>query len=245
MKYVLPVLLLCSGFTIATAQQDAKGIIAKMDATIFSLKDKTVYMRMVMINLKSGKEKEKEAVLMQKGNDRKFFRYTAPDSDSGISTLSLPNGEIYVYLPMLKTPKKITNMAESGVFNNSDFSIDDMANQTYSERYDASMVRSDGERFVIRLTPGDAKPVWDHIVVHINKQHYYPEQFDYYSKSDDMDKQAQYKFKKVSGFWVASEVSMEDLEKQSKTILYMLDISVNTGLSDDIFTVENMVPEGR
>jgi len=245
---VMRILFIClfvASITILNAQKDAAAIVAKMDATVFSAKDKTIYMKMVMINTKTGKEKEKEALLYQKGNDRKLFRYTAPDSDSGISTLSLPNNEIYVYLPMLKKPKKITNLAESGVFNSSDFSLDDMANQTYSEKYTSEMISSDGEYFVIKLIPKGDNPAWDHVVVHINKQYYYPVQFDFYSKPDEMEKQAKYKFKKVDGLWVAEEVSMEDFKKEHKTVLHMLDIDVNTGLSDDIFTLENLVPEGR
>lgn len=228
--------------TAATAQ-DAAYILSKMDETIFAIEDKTVNMRMVMLNQKSGKEKVKEAVLMQKGQDKKFFRYTAPESDAGIATLALPNEEIYVYLPMFKKPKKVTNLAESGVFNNSDFSINDMANQTYSEKYVPRMLPDENGQFVLYLTPTAEKPDWNHVVVYVDQQHYYPVRFDYYNHQNEVEKQAVYQYTKVGGFWVAEQVSMQDLKKEHKTTLYMSDIQINSGLKDDIFTLENLAPD--
>ena len=226
-----------------TYAQDAANILSKMDATIFAIKDRSVTMRMVMTNLKSGKEKVKEAVLYQKDMDKKLFRYTAPESDEGISTLALPNSEIYVYLPMFKKPKKITNLAESGIFTSSDFSIDDMASQTYSEKYSPELLNSDGDVYVLSLAAKDEKPVWSRLEVHVNKRFYYPERIDYFNKKDELEKQAIYKYAEVRGYWVTEEVSMEDMKKQHKTTLYMSDIKVNQGLKDDMFTLENLVPE--
>jgi len=227
---------------LAFSQNDAEGILAKMDETVFSIEDKTVNMRMVMLNQKSGKEKEKEAILMQKGQDKKLFRYTAPESDVGISTLALPNEEIYVYLPMFKKPKKITNLAESGIFNNSDFSINDMANQTYSEKYMPRKLDDEEGNFVLYLTPKDEKPEWNHLVVYIDKQHFYPVRFDFYNQKNEVEKQALYQYTQVGGHWVAEQVSMEDLKKDHKTTLYMSDIKLNSGLADDLFTLDNLAP---
>lgn len=228
---------------MATSAQDAATILSKMDQTIFAIKDRSVSMRMVMANLKSGKEKVKEAVLYQKDMDKKLFRYTAPESDAGISTLALPNSEIYVYLPMFKKPKKITNLAESGIFTSSDFSIDDMANQTYSEKYTPEVLSSEGDAFVLNLTPNDEKPVWTRVEVHVDKRFYYPVRIDYFNKKNELEKQAIYKYTEVSGYWTTEEVSMEDMKKKHKTTLYMSDIKVNQGIDDDLFTLENLVPE--
>jgi hypothetical protein len=54
---------------------------------------------------------------------------------------------------------------------------------------------------------------------------------------------ATYQHVKVSGVWVADEVSMETIKKQSKTVMKMTNIKVNQGLSDDLFAVENLTAE--
>ena len=240
---ILALLICITSFNLSA--QDAATILSKMDETIFAIKDRSVSMQMVMTNLKSGKEKVKEAVLYQKDMDKKLFRYTAPESDAGISTLALPNSEIYVYLPMFKKPKKITNLAESGIFTSSDFSIDDMASQTYSEKYTPEILSSEGDVHVLNLTPKDEKPTWTRVEVHVDKRFFYPARIDYFNKKNELEKQAIYQYTEVSGYWTTKEVSMEDMKKKHKTTLIMSDIKVNEGLDDDLFTLENLVPEEK
>jgi outer membrane lipoprotein-sorting protein len=237
---LLTYLLFFGNFSVK-AQTDASSILGKMDEVLLSVKDKTVNVKMVLINLKSQKEKTKEAILMQKGPGMKLFRYTAPSSDSGITTLTLPNKEVYLYLPMFKKPKKITNLAESNAMNKSDFSIEEMATKPYSEEYTPELLSTSNTTYTIKLRPKDEKSSARHLVVHINKENYYPEQFDFYDKKDLMVKKSIYHHIKVNGFWVADTVSMEDLKKKHKTTLYMTDININQGLKDELFTRENMV----
>jgi len=243
MKITLLAFGILLGSIVGYAQTDASSLLKKMDATIFAIEDKTVNVKMVMLNLKSQKEKEKQAILMQKGTQMKLFRYVYPPSDSGIATLSLPNGEIYLYLPLFKKPKKITNLAESNTFNNSDFSIEDMATQAYSEMFTPTLKSSSGSTHVLELTPKTDNTYYKRVLVYMNKQNYYPEQFEFFDKKDVMVKKSVYHHVKVKGFWIADQVSMEDLKKKHKTTLYMSDIKLNQGLSDDLFTLENLVGE--
>lgn len=222
------------------AQEDASTILRKMDEVMFTIKDKTVTVKMVMLNIKSQKEKVKEAVLMQKGSNMKLFRYTAPESDVGIATLSLPNNDIYLYLPMFKKPKKITNLAESNTFNKSDFSIEDMATKPYSELYTPTLLSTDGGIYKVDLFPIDETLSLRHLVVYINKDNYYPERFDFYNKKDQLSKTSLYEYIEVSGYWVPAMISMENLKKSHRTTLHMTDIKVNQGLEDSLFALENL-----
>ena len=87
--FSLLTLLLIFAHAGIKAQADASAILRKMDDVMLAVKDKTVAVKMVMLNLKSQKEKVKEATLTQKGSAMKLFRYTAPESDAGIATLTL------------------------------------------------------------------------------------------------------------------------------------------------------------
>ncbi len=133
-------------------------------------------------------------------------------------------------------------MAESGVFNQSDFSLEDMATQTYSEKYTPKLLATSDTAYQIDLLPKDPKSPYSHIVVFIDKKNFYPTQFVYYDAKKTAIKKAVYHYAKVTGVWVADVVSMEDLKKQHKTTLYMSNIKVNQGLSDELFTLENLVP---
>ena len=156
-------------FLIPASAQDAATIVKKLDVTLGKVKDKTMNIEMILINLKSGKEKPKQAMLWQKGSNMKLFRYIAPKGDSGIATLSLPTGEIYVYLPMFKKPKKMTNLAESNAFNKSDFSINDMANFGYAENYTATLLETTDKAYRVEFIPKAEKPEYGKLIMDIDK----------------------------------------------------------------------------
>ena len=61
----------------------------------------------------------------------------------------------------------------------------------------------------------------------------------------ELKKVAQYHHTKVSGIWVADEVSMETIKKKHKTVMKMTNIKVNQGLDDALFTVEKMTDPAK
>ena len=240
LKSFFLILVLSLGF-MGVQAQDAVTIVKKLDANLAKIKDRSVDIEMTITNLKTGKSKLKKAELLQKGDSKKLFRYTYPESDAGIATLSLPNNEIYLYLPMFKKPKKITNMAESNAFNKSDFSLDDMASSDFSHKYSAGLMTHDGAAFKVMLTPKDAKSPYSKLVMYVNKTQYTVEKIEYYTKNE-MQKFALYHYVNVNGVWVADVVSMEDVKKQHKTTLKMSNIKINQGLDDALFTLDNLTP---
>jgi outer membrane lipoprotein-sorting protein len=230
-----------TGFYTVNAQ-DAKTILAKVDKTVFSVKDKTATVEMQMINLKTNTKKIKKAMLYQKGLDKKLFRYTYPKSDNGIASLTLPDA-VYLYLPMFKKPKKITNMAESNKFNKSDFSLEDRDDKTYTERYTPNLIKSDADTYILNLVPKKPGGSYSRLLATVNKHYYYPEKIEYFDQDGNKLKIATYTFKKIGKYWVATEVSMENVVKKHKTRFIMTDIKFNTGLKDDLFTPEKMAGE--
>ncbi len=227
----------------AGAQSSAKEILAAMDKVLFAPKDKENTMEMVMTDLKTNKEKIKKAKIYQKGTDKKLFVYTYPPSDKGIATLTLL-GEMYLYLPMFKKPKKITNMAEGNSMNKSDFSLEDMPSKPYGERYTPKLLKTNTSSWVLELKPKENKPTYSKLVVTINKAHHYPEKIEYYDKKGAKIKEMLYHFKKTGGYWVADKVTMTDLKKNHRTTITMTDIRINQGLSDSIFTLEHLTNTG-
>ena len=236
---LIPVAIILLCFTGELFGQDALSVLKKMDQTALAVKDKSSNIEMVLLNLKSNKEKVKKATILQKGRDRKLFRYTYPKSDEGIATLSLPNGEIYIYLPMFKKPKKITNLADSGL-NNSDFSTDDMVVRLYADDYNAKIIETNGAAYVLDLNSKKGDEDYNHLIVHINKKTFCPEKIEYFDKKDNLEKVSTSAYKKINGCWVSNEVTMENVKKKHKTTIFMTDIKVNQGLSDDEFTLEKL-----
>jgi outer membrane lipoprotein-sorting protein len=191
---------------------------------------------------KTGKEKVREAVMLQKGADRKLYRYTKPESQSGIATLTLPDNIMWVYMPAFEKPKKISMLTKDSSFNNTDFSYEDMASTPYADRFTPELIETLTDAYMLSLIPKMAKSNYSKIIVRINKAYGYAETMDYYDLKGKKFKEASYKYNKVGEYWNAEEVIMKDLEKSHSTKILISDVKYDQGLSDDIFLVENMKP---
>ncbi len=241
MKTAITFVFLLLSVTFSNAQKNAATILSKMDAVLLLVKDKSTDVEMQMINLKNGKTKVKKAKLLQKGLDHKLFFYTYPKSDSGIASLTIP-GAVYLYMPMFKKPKKITSMAESNTFNKTDFSLEDVNNKTYTEKYTPKMLRDENNSYVLDLIPKNENDgSYSHLIVSINKQHFYPEKIEYYDKKNQKVKIATHQFTKMGNVWVSNSVAMKNLKKNHETRFIMSNIKINQGLKDSLFLPENMV----
>jgi outer membrane lipoprotein-sorting protein len=224
-----------------SAAQDAKAILEKMDYITNAPKDKEGNVKIILID-KTGKEKIREAQMFQKGPHNKLYRYTKPESQAGIATLTLPDNVMWLYLPALGKPKRISMLTKDTSFNNTDFSYEDMATTPYAERFTPELIESSGDYYMLNLIPKSGKSNYSKIIVKINKENGYAETMDIYDLKGKKFKESVYKYEKVGKYWNATEVVMKDLDKNHSTRILVTDVKFDQGLSDDLFTVENLKP---
>ncbi len=227
---------LFSGINVTA--QDATTILKKMDDMMFSPKDITASNKIILID-KTGKQEVREATLMQKGSDKRMFRFTSPASQAGIAILSLPGDVMYLYLPAFGKERRIATSAKNQNFAGTDFSYDDMESTSYSSKYSPKSIKTEGNVFILELT-AKGQSEYSKIVMSVNSTHYYPESMEYYDKGNTKIKEAKYSFRKVGNYWNAMEVEMTDLKKNHKSKMQMSDVKYDTGLTDDDFTVRKL-----
>jgi outer membrane lipoprotein-sorting protein len=244
LKYAsfLMMLALFAGMMDATSQ-DAKAILENMDKVIFSPKDKQGKVTMILTD-KTGKEKVREAMMLQKGTDKKLYRYTKPESQAGIATLSLSNDVMWLYMPAFVTPRKISMMAKGQAFNGTDFSYEDMVTTPYSDRYTASILESEKDAYVLKLLPKSTKSNYSQIIVSVDKSYGYPVTMQFFNGQGKKIKEAAYRYEKIGKYWNAAEVTMTDLDKNHSTKILLSDVKFDQDLSDDLFAVKNLKPSG-
>jgi len=232
--------VIIAAFSLNTAfAQDANTILKKMDDVMYSPKDMTGKNKIVLID-KNGKQETREASILQKGNDKRIFRFTAPASQAGIAVLSLPNDVMYLYLPAFGKERRISTSVKSQNFAGTDFSYDDMEAKPYSDKYTPKLLKTESNVFVLELTP-KGQSDYSKIIVNINNTNYYPELMEYYDKGNTKIKEAKYTFNKVGNYWNAQEIEMTDLKKNHKSKMQMSDVRYDTGLTDDDFTVRKLI----
>jgi outer membrane lipoprotein-sorting protein len=237
------IILIFSVFLSVNAMtQDAATLLQKMDNLISAPKDKQGIVEMTLTN-KSEKEKVRVAIFMQKGKDKKLYRYTQPESQAGIAVLSLPDDIMWMYMPAFGKPKKISLLAKNQSFNGTDFSYEDMDSKAYSERYAPTLQKSESDQtYQLELKPKSDQSDYSKIILVLNKNYFYPEKMDYYDKKGTHFKTATYKYKKSGQYWYAEEVFMNDFRKGHSTLTTMKDVKFDQGLKDEDFTVEKLKP---
>jgi outer membrane lipoprotein-sorting protein len=234
----LLVTFLFAGIQYSTAQE-ASEILAKMDKVLFSPKDKSGIATIILVE-KDGTEKVREAEFFQKGPHKKLYRYTKPESQAGIATLTLPDNVVWLSLPAFEKPKRISLLSKSQAFNGTDFSYEDMATTPYSERFTPELTSTGANDYVLQLTPISGKSKYTKILLRMDKQNGYPISMLYYNEQNRLFKEATYTYEKVGKYWNAKEVVMKDIEKEHSTIIKLSDIKFDQGLSDDLFEVDNL-----
>jgi outer membrane lipoprotein-sorting protein len=238
MHTAIVIILLSTGSIFSANAQDASTILKKMDAVLYAPADMTGTHRLILID-KNGKQETREANIMQKGTDKRILRFTAPASQAGIAVLALPDDIMYMYLPAFGKERRIAGSVKNQNFAGTDFSYDDMEPIPYADKYTPELVKTEGNLFVLKLTPKGASD-YSKIIASVNQSNYYPELMEYYDKGNNKIKEAKYTFEKKGKYWSTSEIEMTDLKKSHRTRMQMSDVKYDTGLSDDEFTVRKL-----
>ncbi|MCD6090093.1 MAG: outer membrane lipoprotein-sorting protein [Bacteroidales bacterium] len=219
--------------------QDGNTILKKLDEVMYSPKDMTGKTKIILID-KNGKEKTREATTIQKGTDKRLFRFTSPSSQAGIATLSLPNDVMYMYLPAFGKERRISSSVKSQKFAGTDFAYEDMEAKLFVDKYTAKLLKTEGDLLVVELKPTSKKSSYSKVIAKLNKTNYCPTYMEFYDKGNRKIKTATYQFEKIGKYWNAKEITMIDLKKNHKTIMKMSNIKYDTGLTDDDFTVRKL-----
>ena len=197
------VLILIVGLFTSNAQ-DANAILKKMDDVMYAPKDQDSKIKLVLID-KNDKEKTREATVLQKGTDKRLFKFTSPSSQAGISFLSLPDDIMYLYLPAFGKERRIATHIKNQKFAGTDFSYDDMEAKPYSDKYIPKLLNTEEDVYILDLTPkANIKTDYSKLLITISKSNYYPTKIEYYDKTGRKIKELNNKeIEKVDGYWVS------------------------------------------
>lgn len=236
---ILTLALILTGIVGTVQAQDATSIMKKVDDVMYASKDMTAVNKIVLTD-RSGRTDTREATLTQKGTNYRIFRFTKPASQAGISVLSLPNDIMYLYMPAFGKVRRISSSIKNQNFAGTDFSYDDMESKPLTEKYDAKFLKTDGDTYVLQLTPKSQRSAYSKIIMSVNKEHYYPVEMNYYDRGNREIKVAQYTFVKIGKYWNTENVTMKDLKKDHTTSMIMSDVKYDTGLTNNDFTIRKL-----
>ncbi len=219
--------------------QNAETLLQNMDKLMSAPKDRVGTIEMTVTN-KNEKEKVREAILKQKGTDRKMYKYTKPENKAGIATLSLPGGVTWLYMPSFGKPIKVSMLSKNQAFTGTDFSYEDMSGIPYNERYIPKLVKSEDDTYMLELTPRTKETTYSKILISLDKTNNYPVKMAFFVMDGTYEKLATYKYVKQGKYWYAQEVLMENIKTNHSTKIVTKDIKFDQGLKDEDFEVEKL-----
>ncbi len=182
-------------------------------------------------------------------SDKKIMFFTAPADvrDTSFMTWSWDDGrddDQWIYLPALRRVKRISSDSKNDSFMGSDFTYDDLGERHPSEDRH-TIIREetvDGKAaYVVEsipVSPGDA---FSRTVTWINKENWVGLKKEYYDGKNRLFKTLIIdNYEKIEGYWVVTDMTMKDLDRESSTRLAMNDVSFSVDLEEDFFSERQM-----
>jgi outer membrane lipoprotein-sorting protein len=224
-----------------TFAQDAQSIISKSDAVINAPKDMHQFSQMILID-KDGDEKVRKSEMYQKGDEKRLVRFLSPADQKGIGFLSLPDDVMYLYLPAFHKIRRIASHVKNENFAGTDFSYDDMSSFKYAEEYNAKLLETKDDVYVLELTPKPGiEKDYSKLIMEVRKDNFYPVKIDHYDKGGNLWKVLERKkIEKKGEYWLSMEMEMKDLKKNHSTKMITDKIELDTGLRDKVFSKRNL-----
>ncbi len=195
----------------------------------------------------SGSQRSREMLaLMEESNDhnKSYMRFTAPADIEGTAFLSLEqaNGdeEMYLYMPVLGSIRRIAGSQKSGSFVGTDFTYNDLTilgGGNYGEDYEASILESSESEYVLRLEPLKDDIDYHHTIMTVPTSNWFPTEVEFYEDSETLMKQlTNEEIEQVDGNWIAHWITMENVQKGTRTVLQLNEVQYDVNIDDQVFT---------
>lgn len=244
---ILLILSIClfSGNTIALTGQE---ILEKMDENL-GVDTSRILMNMTLIN-EDGLKRERTIEILTKGENA-LVRFIAPTDVKGTALLLTgEEGEsnMWLYLPALGSVRKVASHMQNGNFMGSDFTYQDFTmfgGEQYKENYQqtqlTSTVYEETECHLLDTIPISPDSGYSKIRIWVNQENYVALKLEFYDLQGDLLKTlTNDSIVDLDGQWTPQKITMENVQKNTMTVLELVEIQYNQQIPDQVFTTRNL-----
>ncbi|GAB4303430.1 MAG: outer membrane lipoprotein-sorting protein [Myxococcota bacterium] len=241
---------------VATSAQGGEltGVdIAKMaeENNSFAMDNASATVKMEIVTTRGvSRERVIESKMKRDGKGtKKFIRFLEPPDVKGTAFLSLEEKgketEQRLYLPAIKTDRRIRSNQKNESFMGTDFTYRDMEGRDIEK---ATHTRLPDDKvggidcYVVESVPKEPEEEgYSRFVIYVGKETKVPIRIKFYDrKGKEFKVLTVKKLNKVEGRWVATESEMVNLQENSYTKLYIQKISFDEKIDDEVFTRRNL-----
>ncbi len=244
--FTLPVLTWSTGQTVPSGREVAQQVYDRDLG-----QDSQSQVRMELTS-GGGQRRVREMTVLAKtdGPIRKTItRFTSPADINGTGFLSIEDGqggtEQFLFLPALNRTRRIATTQKSRSFVNTDFTYEDMERRPVDDfEYLIAGVEdlSGVETWILESRPKpETQSQYGLVRLWIAQGLGVPLKIDYFDDRDQHIKQYRVlQLENIQGIWTETRVTMKDLSSGHRTTLDTRDIRYDLGLSDNLFTQQNL-----
>ena len=232
---LLGLMIFCSGAVFAFT---GKEVLEKVDESM--VRNNQIAVMSMTITDKNGIAQKREIQLYQKEGGKRLIKFLSPADVKGVSFLSLPGDEMWIYMPALGKVRRIASHVKKQSFMGTDFSYEDMGGEKFSEEQINTFTEND-DSYMLEVTSNKKDKSYSKVKIVVNKETFIPKTTEFYDKAGRLLKiMVNTLVEKVDDKWVAKEIKMTNVQEKHETILKMTKMSFDSNISDDIFTQRNM-----
>lgn len=241
--------LLFSG-SVMSQELTAQQVLDRVEHAI-EANSAEIHMRMKLYSA-AGSERERSLAAYAKETDelsKSFIRFTQPADIEGTSFLSLAqeggDEEMYLFLPVVGSVRKIAGSQKSGSFVGTDFTYNDLTilgGGNYGEDYEASILEQSAGEYILRLEPLKEEINYQYARMWVPASNWFPTKIEFYDANEQLSKVlTNREIEQIDGNWTAREITMENVQKGTRTVLRLTEVRYNVSLDDQIFTTRYMM----
>ena len=216
---------------------DPVQILQEVEDSLNAPIDREATLKMQLID-KAGNTKNRELTILQKGPEKRLIRFNAPADVKGVGFLVLEDDLMYLYMPAFAKVRRIASHVKNENFMGTDFTYDDMSQSDYVENYTPVLKDETDQHYILDLTPKPESEIeYSKLIMWANKQTMLPDTVEFYDRSNRLLKtMIQTETKQIDGYWTPQHIEMTDVQDQHKTIMELVNVKHNQGVSDKKFT---------
>ncbi|MEN2998942.1 MAG: outer membrane lipoprotein-sorting protein [Brevinematia bacterium] len=212
-------------------------VLTRVEEILSREKDRESLVELVLY--RDGKEKERrEMRIWNSGKEKRVVKFVSPESIKGIGVLSLPNGEMYVYLPAYKRVRAIHGSAKDQSFQATDFSYREIGSFNYSQDFEAEILSEDQNNYVLALKrKPNSEWSYDKVLMVVCKNTFLPKKLEMYERDRIKKVLEILETDKKGNYYILSRIKMTTLTANTSTEVILKDVKFDQGLENKgIFT---------
>jgi outer membrane lipoprotein-sorting protein len=196
---------------------------------------------------RNGRVQTRTVLFVTKGDSKLMATFQEPPDLRGVTFMTTSVDNMWIYLPTQARVRRISGSMVNQGFGGSDFSYKEMNNissvasdKAVEKVEETTLNNKPTYLLTLKETDGTLSRLW------IEKIAFLPLVIEKLDAKGEVKKRIQFgDFAQDDSIWTPRLIQIQNLNKNSKTEIRIMEFQLNTGIKDNFFTEANMKRGGR